>query len=164
MKLDSIDLEPDELRTINSPDRFKKEISYEDSIMSMDLPIVIKYDYLDLGDTAYHFKQEFKLKDTQRYFEMMKEISSSSINRLSMKARDYHFYRTNISGNLRTAMQKIIPEAVCTNTIIYHFALYTSEEKADRNRDIRSPRIYFMLGTYGYIYPLFFDPYHEINP
>lgn len=164
MKLSSIDLEPEELKTINSPDHFKKEISYEDSRMSMDLPIVIKYDYLDLGNTAYHFKQEFKLKDTQKYFEMMKEISSNSINSLSAKARTYHFYRTNITGNLRAAMLKAIPEAVQSNTIIYHFALYTSEEKADRSKDIRSPRIYFMLGTYGYIYPLFFDPYHEINP
>ena len=66
MKLSSVDLEPEELMTINSPDSFKKEISYEDSRMSMDLPIVIKYDYLDLGNTDYHFKQEFKLKDTQK--------------------------------------------------------------------------------------------------
>ena len=164
MKLSSIDLEPDELKAINLPDRFDKEISYEDSIMSMALPIVIKYDYLDLDKTDYHFKQEFKLKDTQKYFEMMKEISSNSINSLSQKARDYHFYRTDIRGNLQKIMLKVLPEAVQSNTIIYHFALYTSEEKADRTRDIRSPRIYFMLGTYGYIYPLFFDPYHEINP
>ena len=49
MKLSSIDLEPEELKTINSPDYFKKEISYEDSRMSMELPIVIKYDYLDIA-------------------------------------------------------------------------------------------------------------------
>lgn len=164
MKLGSIDLEPEELKTINSPDRFKKEICWEDSRLSMDLPIVIKYDYLDLGCSDYHFKQEFKLEDTQRYFEMMKEISSNSINSLSLKARDYHFYRTDIKGNLRKAMEKTIPDAVSSNPIIYHFALYTHEEKADRENGIRSPRIYFMLGTYGYIYPLFFDPYHEINP
>lgn len=164
MKLGSIDLEPEELKTINSPDRFKNEISWDDSRMSMDLSIVIKYDYLDLGDSAYHFKQEFKLADTQRYFEMMKEISSNSINSLSAKARDYHFRRTDIKGNLRKAMERTIPEAVSSNPIVYHFALYTSEEAADREKDIRSPRIYFLLGTYGYIYPLFFDPYHEINP
>lgn len=57
-----------------------------------------------------------------------------------------------------------MPEAIQSNPIIYHFALYTSKQQADRNKDIRSPRVYFMLGTYGFIYPLFFDPYHEINP
>ena len=35
------------------------------------------------------------------------------------------------------------------------------EEQTEPGRPVR---IYFMLGTYGYIYPLFFDPYHEINP
>ncbi len=48
---------------------------------------------------------------------------------------------------------------------IYHFALYTAEnEVADRTKGIRSPRIYFVLADYGRIYPLFFDPYHELNP
>lgn len=164
MKLESIDLEPDEIRVINSPDRFKKEIKFEDSRMSMDLPIVIKYDYLDLERTDYHFRQAFKLEDTQKYFEMMKEISSNTINSLSAKANAYHFRRSEIKGNLMKVMAKAMPEAIQSNPIIYHFALYTSKQQADRNKDIRSPRVYFMLGTYGFIYPLFFDPYHEINP
>ena len=35
--------------------------------------------------------------------------------------------------------------------------------KNTRENGVRSPRIYFMQGLYGVIYPLFFDPYHEIT-
>ena len=42
--------------------------------------------------------------------------------------------------------------------------LYESEKWADRETDTRCSRVYFMLGTYGHIYILFFDPYHELNP
>lgn len=45
----------------------------------------------------------------------------------------------------------------------YHFALYTNEESS-RKSGIKSPRIYFFIGGNGVIYPLFYDPYHEINP
>lgn len=34
---------------------------------------------------------------------------------------------------------------------------------ACRETGVRSPRIYFMLGVYGLIYPLLFDPYHELT-
>ncbi len=163
MKLEAVDIEPDDLKIVASPDRFRKEISLEDTRLSMDMPISIKYDYLDLDKTSYNFKQEFHLADTQHYFEMMKIISSKTINGMEETAREYHFRRSNISGNLRREMLKAIPEAVKSNPIVYHFGLYTSEN-ANRESDIRSPRIYFMLGTNGFIYPIFFDPYHEINP
>jgi len=49
--------------------------------------------------------------------------------------------------------------------IVYHFGLYECESKqASRATGERSPRVYFMLGTNGFIYPLFFDPFHELNP
>jgi hypothetical protein len=41
--------------------------------------------------------------------------------------------------------------------------LYTNDE-ASRETGVKSPRVYFILGTYGFVYILFFDPYHEINP
>ena len=48
--------------------------------------------------------------------------------------------------------------------IIFHFGLYTDKKHmASRETGVRAPRIYFMQGLYGVIYPLFFDPYHEIT-
>ncbi len=163
MKLTDVDILPDELRAMAMPDKFKNEIGYEDTQLSMDIPICIKYDYLDLEDTEYHFNQSFHHRDTQCYFKMMKMISSSTINSLMKKEREYHFYRSKIAGNLKRVLQQSLPEAVNSNPIVFHFALYTAEN-ADRTKDVRSPRIYFLLGTNGFIYPLFFDPYHEINP
>jgi hypothetical protein len=30
--------------------------------------------------------------------------------------------------------------------------------------EAKARRVYFMLGTNGFIYILFFDPFHELNP
>ena len=169
MKLNpyDIDIQPEELAQLNSPDSFKNSLSCDDVKLSKDLPIVVKYDYIDLDVTDYHFKQEFMLRDTQEYFTMMKEISSSTINELEAKARrdkSYHFYRSNFSGNVRKAVKQIMPDAD-ESMIVYHFGLYECDGKlACRDTGDRSPRVYFMLGTNGFIYILFFDPFHELNP
>lgn len=170
MKLDAsmVDITSEEITTINTPDNFKKKILLADQIQSHEIPIVIKYDYLDLGNTQYNFFQKFEQKDTQMYFQRMKEISSNTINQLknrSSEDRKFHFYRSNIQGNLRDAIRKHISTDYADDLIIYHFGLYESDSKnASRQSGERSPRIYFMLGTYGSIYPVFFDPYHELNP
>lgn len=169
MKLDEfcIDLEQEDLVRLNSPDSFKRKMSKEDARLSMDLPIVVKYDYLDLDGTDYNFKQEFTIRDTQEYFTKMKEISSSTINKLvekSKKDSDYHFYRSAFSGNVRREIKKIMPDAD-EDLIVYHFGLYECEShNASRVTGERSPRVYFILGNNGFIYIVFFDPYHELNP
>jgi hypothetical protein len=56
------------------------------------------------------------------------------------------------------------PEIVKGDPIIFHFHLYNADgQMASRQTGIRAPRVYFMQGTYGVIYILFFDPYHEIT-
>lgn len=143
------------------------KLSYEDSKLALDVPMVISYELVDLNETDYHFKQAFTLKDTQRYFEVFKEISCQSINNLIENGEhSLHFYRTAAKGNLRRLLEKLCPGCVTHDNepMIYHFALYTDVEKADRQSGRRSPRVYFMLGRNGMIFPLFFDPYHEINP
>lgn len=152
MKLTQADIEGEDFATINAPDRFRVALSAEDAILSHTLPIMVRYDYIDLGKTPYHFGQKFHEKDTKAYFERMKSISSKSINDI-------------LSGNLRKAFRTLLPGAMADGQIVYHFALYTDHDTlADREKDIRSPRVYFMLGNYGHIYVLFFDPYHELNP
>jgi glutaredoxin-related protein len=165
MKLTSADIENDDFFIINKPDQFRETMKPADVRLSHDLPIMIRYDYIDLDKTDYNFSQKFQLKDTQSYFERMKKISSKTINNiLDGSDRELHFHRSEIKGNLKRAIQSVIPQAIASNQIIYHFALYTDKDGADRECDLRSPRIYFMLGNYGHIYVLFFDPYHELNP
>lgn len=169
MKLNpyDIDIQPEDLAQLNKPDTFRKKLSSEDALLSKDLPIVVKYDYIDLDVTDYHFKQSFTLRDTQEYFTKIKEISSNTINQLERKSRgdrNYHFYRSSFTGSIRTAVKKILPDAD-DDMIIYHFGLYECESRcASRDTGERSPRVYFMLGANGFIYILFFDPFHELNP
>lgn len=162
MKLTAIDLEPEDYATLNAPDKPNYHLSVDDVKLSDVTPIVVKYDYIDLGETAYHFGQSFRKEDTQAYFERMKYISSKTVESLRGN-RDMHFYRSELRGNLRKAIKTLFHDAD-DDLIVYHFALYTSKETANREKDIRSPRIYVMHGTNGFIYPLFFDPYHELNP
>ena len=49
--------------------------------------------------------------------------------------------------------------------LIYHFALEPDcKETADRSKGCRNARVYFLVGKFGIVHILFFDPYHEINP
>jgi len=162
MKLTAADLEPEDYATLNSPDRPSYCLSVEDVRLSDTTPIVVKYDYIDLGVTPYNFGQEFLKEDTRSYFERMKYISSKTVGSLKGN-RELHFYRSGLRGNLRKTIKALLPNAD-DSMIVYHFALYTSEETASRATGIRSPRIYVMHGTNGFIYPLLFDPYHELNP
>lgn len=167
MKINSydVDIQPDDIRQINKPDSFKVRLTNEDVCLSKDMPIVIKYDYLDLEKTEYHFMQEFTRKDTQEYFSLMKRISSSTVNQLEKIAKELHFRRSPIRGNLKVALSQVLPNVVKTEPMIFHFGLYECDsKKANRETGERSPRVYFILGSYGFIYIIFFDPYHELNP
>lgn len=169
MKINSFetDIQPEDLAVINKPDTFRDRMTNDDTLISKELPIVIKYDYIDLGITDYHFKQFFQLRDTQEYFGMMKVMSSNTINALEEKSRrerGFHFYRSGLNGNVRRAIKKLLPDAD-DDLIVYHFGLYECDSRqASRETGERSPRIYFLLGSNGFVYILFFDPFHELNP
>lgn len=164
MKLTDADIMDEDFLTINRREDFSRTIGYEDVRLSQDVPLVVRYDYIDMGKTDYHFGQQFTHEDTKGYFERMRNFAGKSINELLGHSKDCHFYRSELKGKVAEAVRKILPDAVNSNQIVYHFGLYDSNEWADREKDIRNPRVYFMLGTYGHIYILFFDPYHELNP
>lgn len=164
MKLDGADIMNEDIHTINLREDFSKEIHYEDVRLSHDVPLLVRYDYVDLDKTDYHFLQEFTHEDTKGYFSRMKEFAGKNINSLLDNSRNYHFYRSELKGNVAAAVKKILPKAVSSHQIIYHFNLYDTDSFANRTSGVRNPRIYFMLGTYGHIYILFFDPFHELNP
>lgn len=140
-------------------------ISNDSIAISIKVRPVICYDLIDLDTTAYSFHQScFDNADIKEYFSSLKYISQHTIDDLIQNS-DYkfHFHKSQIRGILKNILRQlhnnndIFPE-------IYHFALYTSSTKANRNNGIKSPRIYFVVGYSGMIYPLFYDPYHEINP
>ncbi|MDE5632490.1 MAG: hypothetical protein K2L92_10720 [Muribaculaceae bacterium] len=166
MKLTAVDLEHEDYYTINRRDPLKYSLTKDDSRLSHSVHGVIKYDYIDLGKTDYHFKQAFEQQEISMYFERMNLLSTTTIDNLSSRADDLHLRRSDIKGNLKKAVLQIYPEMAQSNPIIYHIALHDKnhKEKGDRNKGTRCPRLYFMLGTNGHIYILFFDPYHELNP
>lgn len=128
--------------------------------------VSVCYTLADMGKTRYGFDQVFSHNDTKRYFEVMQKFATNTLESLFENRKHYHLFRSDVRGNLKSALLQIYPDFVLDPLpTIYHFALYTSTgDKADRDSDTRSPRIYFVLADCGRIYPIFFDPYHELNP
>ncbi|MBR1774833.1 MAG: hypothetical protein IJ759_04835 [Bacteroidales bacterium] len=145
---------------------FSKFLTNEDIAESHNYPIVVSYKLIDT-QTKYNFLQEMSERETTAYFRIMQKFSSYTLNELiDERRREYHLYRTDIRGNLKKAIKDLTTIDYNNNELMfYHFALYTDKDViADRNTGEKSPRIYFILGAYGTIYPVFYDPYHELNP
>lgn len=96
----------------------------------------------------------------------MRAFSGMTINDIIDKGfHSWHFYRTSIKGNIKKVFDRINPKIAKANPMIFHFALDPScKTEANRLKGLRNARIYFMVGYNGMIHPLFFDPYHELNP
>lgn len=67
--------------------------------------------------------------------------------------------REAIKNNFKISDKFEMPE-------IFHFALYPKnlQKTPNREMEIKNPRVHFLVGANGMIYPLFYDPYHELNP
>lgn len=158
-----IDIDEDDIRTIHSPANLGQEISYEDIRLSKSLPIVVSYDLIDITG-EYGFQQPMTNEDTENYFRIMKCLSGKSIDQLEEMKRELHLYHSaTFSRCLREQLQRLTPDKSVGYPLIYHVGLYTSkDELASRETGVRSPRVFFMIGQYGIIHMLFFDPYHEI--
>lgn len=141
-----------------------KVISNDDVRCSCRLPLRISYEYLDMGNTKYGFNQSFTMEDTQAYFGNMKYLSGKTIDELIDDGGFRLRRHPALHKSLRNILSDLTPEILEGDPIIFHFPLYThKKEMAAEEKGIRSPRVYFMQGLYGVIYPLFFDPYHEIT-
>jgi len=148
------------------PASLGERLTDEDLVDSQDQCISVQYNVIDLGDTKYGFNQGFEGNEANLYFERMKEFSENTLNEIRDNASyKLHFNRSDIRGNLKELFDKIDPNIAKVNPLIFHFALDPdNKDFADREKNIRNPRIYFMVGRNGMIHILFFDPYHEINP
>lgn len=162
MKLTELDIQEEDIYIINQKDPLKYYLTPEDTKLSRSVHCVVKYDYIDLGKTDFGFNQEFTPEETKMYFERMRLITTSTIDNLTEKAKELHLYRSEIRGSLKKVISSIYPEMIKANPIIYHISL--EDPKSSKEKKERCPRLYFMLGTYGHIYILFFDPYHKLNP
>lgn len=136
---------------------------------ALDYPSLISYRYIQIEETDYHFAQScFDNIDIIAYFKFMQRLSCVPFKVLcENKKREWHLNPSKYSGNLMNLVNEVLDitkplRVECTPTF-YHFALYTNEDSS-RKRGIKSPRIYFFIGDNATIYPLFYDPYHEINP
>lgn len=161
-----IDLQFNDIEDSLFPATLKDELSYEDLVDSQDQYISVQYNEIDLGGSGYGFDQPFEGNEANLYFERMHQFSKQTINEIKENASyKLHFNRTDIRGNIKQIFDKIDPKIAKANPLIFHFALDPENNNyADRSRNIRNPRIYFMMGRFGMIHILFFDPYHEINP
>lgn len=141
-------------------------LSNEDLIDSQNQFISVQYNEIDLGDTDYSFSQKFEGDEANLYFKKMKEFSERTINDIRENSSyKLHFYRSDIRGNLKRIFDRIDKNIAKADPLIFHFALDPNNKNtADREHNIRNPRVYFMVGRNGMIHILFFDPYHEINP
>lgn len=141
---------------------------FSDSLKSVSL---VSYKYIDYKETDYHFFQEcFDNNDIRAYFDFMSMLSSDSFSSIwKSKERDWHLNPNDYNkdakfkGLVNKALHIEGTLPVENQPQFYHFALYTNQN-ASRTTGVKSPRIYFFIGTHAVIYPLFYDPYHEINP
>ena len=161
-----IDLNFEDTMDIGYPARLTEKLSNQDLVDSQDQCISIQYNEIDLGDTKYGFNQKFEGNEANLYFQRMYEFSEQTLNDIRENSdHKLHFYRTNVSGNIKRIFDSIDPKIAKVDPLIFHFALDPNNKKhADRSKHIRNPRVYFMVGRNGMIHILFFDPYHEINP
>lgn len=152
-----------------SADFLYSKLTNEDVAASLNAKIHVVYDLIDLEKSDYNFKQSFCNDEANLYFECMYLFSQKTINEIidSDYKKKYHFNSSKIQGCLRGALVKIgFPLGkVDEEPLIYHFALDSECDKyANRSMGIRNSRLYFVVGNRGAIHPLFFDPFHELNP
>lgn len=153
------------LNYIHQPASLSSGMSYEDSLLSMKQKMIVSYDLLDLeGD--YGFQQDFTQEEIHGYFRQMNKYATVSMNEI-IETFDYteHFNDSKIRGNLLRLLKGKTGRKIDDDVLIYHFALEPDcKVTADRGKGSRNARVYFLVGKFGIVHILFFDPYHEINP
>lgn len=173
MSFDGFDYEfdPEELENLHRRFQFGQKISNSSIALTKEVPPVICYSLINIADNNYGFGQsEFDHLDAKCYFERMRTLSTKSIFDIiddeDYDPQDWHLNQTR-GKNIREAIKKHfnlqenfeMPE-------IFHFALYPKrmQRTPDRSKMIKNPRVHFIVGANGMLYPLFYDPYHELNP
>lgn len=161
----------EELESIHSRFKFGDKINNKAIALTKGVPAVICYSLINLSDKNFGFGQyEFDHLDAKCYLERMKMLSTRSIFDIKgdpqYKSKDWHLNQTQ-GKNIKEAVRKLVPKDKNFEfPEIFHFALYPPkmQKTPDRKSEIKNPRVHFIVGANGMIYPLFYDPYHEMNP
>ncbi len=132
----------------------------------------VSYRYLQI-DGKYGFGQkEMDHRDAVAYFDSMQILANIPIKDFfELDSREWHFHSNtlgkgqNLVSELKSVFGKDFEPRIENTPGFYHFALYQDKGvTASRETGKKSPRIYFFIGDNATIYPMFYDPYHEINP
>lgn len=163
--------DPEELENLHKRFRFGDKISNNSIAVTKEVAPLVCYSLINLTDKNYGFGQEeFDHTDALYYLERMKTLTSKSIFDIiedeDYNPQDWHLNQTR-GRNIREAIRehfKITKNFEMPE--IFHFALYPKQlqQTPSREQKIKNPRVHFIVGANGMIYPLFYDPYHEINP
>ena len=149
------------LNCIHQPASLSDSITIEDSRLSMKQKMLVSYDLLDL-DGEYGFKQDFTQDEIHGYFRQMNKYATISMNEIVEKyGYTEHFHDSTIRGNILNLLKQKTGKRIDDEVMIYHFALEPEKKAADGERNAR---VYFLVGKFGIVHVLFFDPYHKINP
>lgn len=135
------------------------------------IPTVVNYSHINMTDKNFGFGQkEFNNTDASHYFSRMQKLCSKSIFDIkdNEPSQEWHLNLTD-GKNIKTAIREHFSIGDDRNIFlpeVFHFALYPKDNQVTANKEkgIKNPRIHFIVGANGIIYPLFYDPYHEINP
>ncbi|MBQ9077396.1 MAG: hypothetical protein IJY31_06090 [Muribaculaceae bacterium] len=166
MKFGGIDYDADELNELHRKYKIGDKIIDSDIYISKIISPVICYSHVDLSGGKFSFNQELFGKDSHNYFEKIKALCDNSIDGLLNEDNNgvWHLHPTRGKNILNELKRHFNKKNIDNLPEIYHFALYTDKDIADKSTGKRSPRIHFIVGSHGMLYPLFYDPYHEINP
>lgn len=163
------DFDEESLCDLHKDFKVGDKITNEKIAASKKVPNLVSYSMVNLSDSNYGFNHpNFDEKDALYYLNRMKILSTKSISEIrdSDKNLDWHLHKTNGRNIIESVKEHFNVKKLNDMPEIYHFALYPrhKQTKADKSNKIKNPRIHFVIGYYGIIYPLFYDPYHEINP
>lgn len=161
----------EDIRDLHKPYKIGDKIDNSSIKDTKSIPTIINYAHIDLTNSKYGFGQiEFDNNDAVQYLSRMQTLCSKSIFSIKDKESSQEWHLNQTKGlNIKQAIDTHfnIRNKTVNYPEIFHFALYHKENQpplADRTKGIKNPRIHFIVGNHGIIYPLFYDPYHEMNP
>ncbi len=132
--------------------------------LSMSMPITVSFKFMSLTG-GYSFADSFDGHDAARFFAVLKKLCGmtmdEAVDASSGELRNFHF--SEINRSLRAALQKVSGGKRIGDAPCFQFGLYTDKnERAGRESGVKAPRVFCLLGYRGVIYPLLYDPYHEM--
>lgn len=142
---------------------------------SMNFLTTFSYCYMDIGKTDYHFHlPEFDGVDRLAYFKKLKECSNEYLEDLvnNVDHKDRFSLTHNIFDPEFTLVSELFGEKIeeSNRPVLGHFRLYhvdlTEQDVLDiqSGKNVKNPRIFFLLDKNSLCYILFYDPFHKIHP